>query len=192
MAITRTRSFELSVNPGKGGAWQIYLAFPGGGPGRYRDIRLGNHRLTLNGPWFSTYPRPDRSEQHRNFSKTAENDAIDIGWCDGKLRDGRPYLAELWAQDQVSCVTLFFSRTNLEGLTDETAANILEREGLVRFKTRYCGVAPWTDAAGNGMWSLNLRVGDANGSYLLDSFSFHPYIPAIAQPDSPDARERAK
>lgn len=179
MAPARARSFEFSVNPGRGGAWQVYLRLPGGGPGRYRDIPFGKHCLRFNAPWFSPFPRPDRSEQRRNFTKTAENDAIDIGWCEGQFRDGGPYLAELWAQDQVTSATLFCSRRNLERLTDDTAANILEQEGLVKFRTRYCSVAPWTDAAGNEMWSVNLVVGDEDHSYLTDTFAFHPYLPAI-------------
>jgi hypothetical protein len=170
---------ELSINPGKGGAWQLYLGLPGGGPGRYRDVPIGKHRLTLSAPWFSSFPRPDRSNQHRNFTKTADNDALDIGWCEGQLKDGRPYFAELWAQDQITSVVVFFSRRNLEGLTDETAANILEQEGLVTFKKRYCSVSPWSDSAGNEMWSVNLVVGDDNETYLADAFGFHPYLPPI-------------
>lgn len=179
VATARSRIFELSINPGLKGAWQLYISLPGGGPGRYRDIPLGKHALTLNAPWFSPYHYPDRSDQHRNFAKTEENDALDIGWCEGQLRDGRPYVAELWAQDQVTSVVMFFSRRNLEGLTDETAANILEREGLVSFRRRYCGLRPWTDASGNAMWSVNLLVGDSDETFLTDKFAFQPYRPAI-------------
>ena len=175
----RLPGFELSITPGKGGAWQLYVGLPGGGPGRYRDVPIGKHRVTFNARWFSPFPRPDRSDQHRNFTKTADNDAIDIGWCEGQLKDGRPYSAELWAQDQSTCVVVFFSRRNLDGLTDETAANILESDGLVTFRKRLCSVAPWTDAAGNEMWSVNLVVGDEDESYLADTFAFQPYLPAI-------------
>jgi len=35
------------------------------------------------------YPKPDRSDQTPNFVKSAENDAIDIGWNEGNLSDGR-------------------------------------------------------------------------------------------------------
>ena len=179
MATARSRSFELSITPGKGGAWQLHISLPGSGPGRYRDIRLGKHLVTLNAPWFSPYPRPDRSDQQRNFTKTEEKDWLDLGWCEGQLADGRPYVAELWAWDQVTSVVVFFSRRNLEGLTDETAANILEREGLVTFRKRYCGVKPWTDASGNALWSVNLVVGDSDETYLTDTFAFHAYRPAI-------------
>jgi hypothetical protein len=143
------------------------------------DPSLGKHRVTLNTRWFPAFPRPDRSDQHRTFTKTADNDILDIGWCEGRLKDGRPYFAELWAQDQITCVVVFFSRRNLEGLTDETAANILEQEGLVQFKKRYCSVSPWSDAAGNQMWSVNLVVGDDNETYLKDTFKFLAYLPPI-------------
>jgi hypothetical protein len=173
----RLRGFEMSVNPGRGGAWQVHLGLPGGGPGRYRDIRVGKHCLTLNGPWFAPCPRPDRSGIQRNFAKTADNDVLDIGWAEGKLPDGRPYFAELWARDQVTSVTVFFSRTNLERLTDDSTASLLEQYRLVKFRKRHCGVTPWTDSAGNKMWSVNLVVGDADKTYLTDRFRFFPYRP---------------
>ena len=180
MATARSRSFDLSITPGKGGAWQLFIGLPGGGPGRYHDVRIGKHVVTLNARWFSLkYPRPNRSNQRRNFTKTAENDALDIGWCEGHLQDGRPYFAEVWAQDQVTNVVVFFSRLNLEGLTDDAAADLLEHEGLVTFKKRYCSVSPWSDASGNKLWSVNLVVGDDEETFLEDAFKFLPYLPPI-------------
>jgi hypothetical protein len=52
------------------------------------------------------YPTPDRSKQRVHFTKD-EDGVIDVGWCDGALSDGRAFRAEMWAQDQVSLLTVF-------------------------------------------------------------------------------------
>ena len=44
------------------------------------------------------YPRPDRSAFKPNFHKSQDNPALDIGWAEGTLRDGRPLRAECWAE----------------------------------------------------------------------------------------------
>jgi hypothetical protein len=56
------------------------------------------------------FPIPDRSKQPVRAEKD-EDGVVDIGWCDGVLSDGRPFRAEMWAQDQVSCLTIFFLRS---------------------------------------------------------------------------------
>ena len=53
------------------------------------------------------FPSSDRSKQTIHFTKD-EDGVIDIGWCDGILSDGRAYRAEMWAQDQMSLLTIFF------------------------------------------------------------------------------------
>jgi hypothetical protein len=56
----------------------------------------------------SRFPRPDRSNLKPNFSKTPENDVLDLGWHEGVLKDGRPYRSEYWCQDQISMLTYYF------------------------------------------------------------------------------------
>jgi|SRR6266850_1290196 len=50
---------------------------------------------------------------------------------EGRLSHGRPYAAELSAQDQVTGLTIFFSRDGLD-LSDASVAELVEREGLAR------------------------------------------------------------
>lgn len=120
--------------------------------------------------------RIDRSKQIPNRTKTAENDVIDIGVSEGHLRDGRPYRAELWAQDQVTSITFFIPRTNGEILDDAATVRLLEDEGLVTFgPKRYCGARPFEDDAGQPVWSINMVVGDDEETFLSDSFRFAPY-----------------
>ncbi len=128
----------------------------------------------MNAPDF---PRPDRSGFEPNFRKTADDDVIDIGWTEGVLSDGRPYRLECWAQDQVTCVTIFVSSSGLEGLDREGLVDLLEREDLVRFPhaKRYVSARPFRDAAGNDLLSINVVVGDEEETYTAGGPALRPY-----------------
>jgi len=108
------------------------------------------------------YPKPDRSDRRPNFTKTAENDALDIGWDEGRLSDGRPFRVEMWAQVQVSYLNCFFSAVGLEHLGRRELQQFLERESLIRFRSekRYVGGRLMTDASGNQMCDVNVVIGD--------------------------------
>ena len=64
------------------------------------------------------YPKPDRSLVPRDFGEKTEDGQLDLGWSEGTFKDGRSYVKEFWAQDQVSVLTFFFSSQGLEGLDD--------------------------------------------------------------------------
>ena len=116
----------------------------------------------------SAYPKPDRSNVPRNFTKTPENDVIDVGWQEGVLKDGRPIHGEYWAQDQVGVMTFFFSTSGIENSTKEEIETLVESEGLLRFKPgkRYVQVEKYIDAAGSEMFSVNIVVGDDSDTYI--------------------------
>ena len=124
------------------------------------------------------YPRPDRSRITPNFAKTADNDALDLGWHEGVLSDGRPFRAEYWCQDQISILTFFLSIVGLETASQADLAELLVREGLVAFKT---GKAPhiqamrWRDAGGNEMWSINVTVGNEDETFLAATLPMTRY-----------------
>jgi hypothetical protein len=109
-----------------------------------------------------THPKPDRSAYVVNRVKTAENDQIDIGWNEGVLSDGRPYRIELWAQDQLTNVTVFLSTEGIETYSNEQFMKLLDRENIVSWypaawKSAYA--LPLQDASGNPMWSINFVIG---------------------------------
>ena len=81
-----------------------------------------------------THPKPDRSNFTPNHIKTPENDQIDIGWNEGFMSDGRPYRIESWAQDQITCVTVFLSTEGLETYSNAQLVGLLEREHIVWWK----------------------------------------------------------
>jgi hypothetical protein len=123
------------------------------------------------------YPKPDRSDIKPNFSKTPENEAIDIAWQEGVLSDGRPYRAEYWCQDQISMVTFFLSAIGLENATNEDFNRLLETENLNKFKPgrSYVEARRFTDPSGNALWSINVMVGDDENTYVESGVPLNPY-----------------
>jgi hypothetical protein len=72
-------------------------------------------------------------------------------------------------QDQVSMLTFFLSRIGLENALDADFGRLLEREGLLKFKLgrqHYVSAAPFVDSSGNDMWSVNVVVGDDDGTRM--------------------------
>jgi hypothetical protein len=122
------------------------------------------------------FPIPDRSNQPVRAEKD-EDGVLDIGWCDGVLSDGRPFRAEMWAQDQVSCLTIFFSTIEIEDFDDNAMQAFVENERLVSFKgeRQYCTSAKWLDDAGIELWSVNIVVGDDENTFTDQSIPIFPY-----------------
>jgi len=125
----------------------------------------------------SSFPKPDRSNVEPNFSKNGENEALDIAWQEGVLADGRPFRGEYWCQDQISTITFFFSTLGLENASKEDFERLLESENLVKFKPgqRYLTPVKWMDPSGNEMWSLNVVVGDDDGTFVEGGRPFTGY-----------------
>lgn len=116
---------------------------------------------------YPSYPKPDRSTFEPNFQKTPENDALDIGWAEGVLTDGRPFRMEYWCQDQCSIVTFFFSTVDLDFADQANVQDFLESEGLVRFRESAGETTGgrWTDSAGNEMWSWTVLFATDDDTY---------------------------
>ena len=125
-----------------------------------------------------THPKPDRSNYKPNRTMTAENDQIDIGWNEGFMSDGRPYRIECWAQDQITCVTVFMSTEGLETYSNAQFVELLEREGIVWWKDgarKSAAAAPLIDASGNPMWSVNVVIGVGDEEAVAYSVAIHSY-----------------
>lgn len=128
-------------------------------------------------------PKPDRSDLAPNRVKTADNSAVDVGWNEGVLSDGRPFRVEAWSEDGVTTMTYFLARTGLEGLSGEAAAHLLEREGLLTFRSgvkRSAYPVPVLDASGHELWSLNVVIGDEDGTFAEDHVPLRPYESPLA------------
>ena len=123
-----------------------------------------------------TYPKPDRSDFTPNFQKTDENDVIDIGWTEGELSDGRPFRLEMWAQDQMTMLTFFFSTLQLS-LSEKAWADLLEREELIRFTSelRSVGLRQLSDAGGKPIWSVTVVIGDEDSTFVESDITLKRY-----------------
>ncbi len=122
------------------------------------------------------YPVPSRSRSPR-FVK-GDDGVIDVGWCEGVLGDGRAFRGEMWAQDQVSMLTFFFSVEGLEELDSTEIRSLVEREALVSFRTAeptYCDARVFIDDAGHRLWSVNIVVGDEEETFIEGSVPLFPY-----------------
>jgi hypothetical protein len=124
------------------------------------------------------FPIPNRSKQTVHLTK-GEDSVIDIGWCDGVLSDGRAFRAEMWAEDQISLLTIFFSTIGMEALDEEAMRQFVKNEELASSgkdePPQHCSSRRFTDDAGNEVWSVNIVVGDDEATYLTNSIPIFPY-----------------
>jgi hypothetical protein len=123
------------------------------------------------------FPIPSRAGIPVRYEKD-DDGVIDVGWCEGVLADGRAFRGEMWAQDQVSVLTFFFSVFDLEHLDGAAIRGLVEREGLVSFRETgpsYCDAAVFVDGAGRRLWSVNVVVGDDDATFIVGSVPFFPY-----------------
>ena len=124
-----------------------------------------------------TYPMPDRSQQTVQHVKD-EDDVIDIGWCEGVMSDGRAFRAEMWARGGISMLTVFVSTIGIADLDQEQIKALMVAEGLVSFREgapEHCEARKATDDAGEEMWSVNIVVGDEDGTFIDGSVPIFPH-----------------
>ena len=123
------------------------------------------------------YPKPDRSDQTPNFVKFEENEALDIGWNEGVLGDGRPYHVECWAEDQITMLTFFFSTAGIEKYSEKMLKDLLVEEKLVQFIKNDAPLSTMriTDAGGKELWSVNVVIGTEDELFANDLISLRAY-----------------
>jgi hypothetical protein len=125
-------------------------------------------------------PKPDRSTFQPNPRESDQNPELDIGWGEGGLSDGRPYRLELWAKDQESFLTFFFSIIGLEEMSEDDFPDFLVKEGLIKLiGQKSAGAVRIIDSSQKEMWSVTVRLKDKNGTYavfgpLLKEWNLYP------------------
>jgi hypothetical protein len=126
----------------------------------------------------SRFPAPNRSGQSVRRQKD-DDGVFDLGWCEGVLYDGRPFRAETWVQDQITMVTIFFSATGIDDVSEADLIRVLELEGLVEFKENGRGrqhpCHKVEDGAGHSMWSVNITVGAEDDVYVTKIVPYYSY-----------------
>lgn len=123
------------------------------------------------------YPSIDRTNYQ--VCKVKNGDGIlDIGWTEGRLTDGRPYRAELWAQDQVTVLTVFFSALGLEDFDTAALSSLIETHGVVSFGSLIApiSVSLFQDGKENTFWSVNIAVGDEESTFIKSSATIYSYV----------------
>ncbi len=123
------------------------------------------------------FPIPNRTKQPIRHKKD-EDGVVDVGWCEGLLSDGRAFRIEMWAQDNISMLTVFFSIVGLEHLEEDAMKNFLEEERLFIFNKNgpaFWATNLWLDDGGNQLWSVNVVVGDDDASHINSSVPIFPY-----------------
>ena len=123
------------------------------------------------------YPSIDRTNYQ--VCKVKNGDGIlDIGWTEGILSDGRPYRAELWAQDQITVLTVFFSVLGLEDFDTAALSRLIETHGIVSFGSLSAPISAslFQDEKENMFWSVNIAVGDEESTFIKSSATIHSYL----------------
>lgn len=116
---------------------------------------------------------------------------VDLAWTEGELSDSRPFLAQIWAEPQMTLCTLYFSTegienaspTLLQDIVDCTAALTLNRDKYAAEFNSETNIEAKTfvDDAGNSMWAVTVVMRDENGNYAKLNTPGRAYdkIPAI-------------
>jgi hypothetical protein len=126
----------------------------------------------------SRFPAPNRSGQSVHRQKD-DDGVFDLGWCEGVLYDGRPFRAETWVQDQITMVTIFFSATGIDDVSEAGLIRVLELEGLVELNENGRGrqhpCHKVEDSAGHSMWSVNITVSAEDDVYVTKIVPYYGY-----------------
>jgi hypothetical protein len=143
---------------------------------------------------MTSYPVPDRSDKRPRFTRTPEDDRLDIGWSEGILTDGRPYRTESWCQDQVMLLTVFFSALGLEAASNPDLADLLVREQLLRFTgaARHVAGVRFVDPSGHELWAVNVVIGDEDDTFVEDRVPVWPYARGAEPPAGPGPGPEAR
>ena len=102
---------------------------------------------------------------------------VNVGWNCGVLDGNRPYFLECWAADGMTILTFFISTDGIEDMYPNAIEEILIRNGLYSKKEKalQTAVKIFVDGNQNKMYSINVIVGDEDGTYLDQDCIIFPY-----------------
>ena len=104
-------------------------------------------------------------KQHETRSVAGD---VNIGWDVGIVEGKRPYFCECWASGY-TVLTYFISTIGIEDYTIEQIEDMLSKAGIVRYKLprKYItSVKKFYDSNNNQFFSINIIVGDDEGTYV--------------------------
>ena len=108
---------------------------------------------------------PDRDDGENAYDDPEHN----IGWNVGMLEGNRPWFLECWATCGITLLTYFIPTAGIETCSRDDLIALLEGAKLFRIldpqnprtETRKC-----EDSHGNEFFSVNIVVGDEEGTYV--------------------------
>jgi hypothetical protein len=136
-------------------------------------------RVDTMNPFVARFPLPNRTSSRPSFVRTAEDPHLDLGWDEGIFTDGRPYRAEVWAEDGATYLTFFFAAEGLESFNTASLRSYLEKEQMVKFLREdavFIGANRIMDDASVEVWSVTVVVGDEDGTFIEDGTHLKPHL----------------
>lgn len=117
------------------------------------------------------YPLINRSSVDRD-----NTDVVEIGWAEGVLSGHRPYRLECWAENHVTCLTIFISALEIETWSsDQVMLYLLAEQIYSRTKHPFYGNAKTFTQDNSLWWSANIVLGDDDNLYCDSKIPLHSY-----------------
>ena len=120
---------------------------------------------------LSKYPLINRGEIDRDIS-----DVVEIGWAEGILSDERPYRLECWAENHVTCITIFITANGIETWSSDQVMQYLLTEKLYsKTEHPFYGSAQIYSYDNHLWWSANIVIGDDDNLYCDSTIPLKSY-----------------
>lgn len=113
------------------------------------------------------FPVPCRIDYVPSPYEPDEDGVMDVGYCCGRLSDGRAYRLECWRMDDMLMATVMFSDIGLSAYNRQDMYCLVEAEELFNFTTekRPMQCTRTEDDAGTAVWALNMMLANNKGTY---------------------------
>ena len=101
-------------------------------------------------------------------SRDPEYGEVNVGWDTGVIEGNRPYFCECWAEGY-TVLTYYVSTSGIETYSVEQIEAMLKSAGIVWYvgERKYpTSVRKFFDNSGNEFFSINIIVGDDDGTYI--------------------------
>jgi len=132
---------------------------------------------------YSNFELPFPDISVTKSSEKNEYGDVNISFHEGVFSDGRPFLAELWAAEGVTMVTVFMSSVGFKAdeIAEMTAdckqfedevLSYLEEEGVVYYSKKSFTMGIFYDKSNHKLLSCNITVGVEDELYSEVSFPF--------------------
>ncbi len=102
------------------------------------------------------------------FPDRSEYGEVNVGWNVGIVEGNRPFFCECWAEG-ITVLTYFISTKGIEEYSVEKIEKMLADAEIIWYvgERKYpTSVKKFTDHDGNEFFSINIIVGDDDGTYI--------------------------